>query len=128
MSEQNVEIVRGLVESQVATGVPLWNVVDEGVTVYDHQRAEADEYDGHEGYARWFDRVKARWPQYTADIEYIDAGEAVVVVLAIDGTGPSGVPVRRDEAMVCSIDHKMVVRVEYFGSPSEALKAVGLAE
>jgi ketosteroid isomerase-like protein len=57
-----------------------------------------------------------------------DAGDQVVEVIRLSARGKgSGVPLDRLDAMVWSLRDGKAVRLDYFGSRTEALEAVGLS-
>jgi len=61
--------------------------------------------------------------------EFIDAGDRTVVAVRMSGRGKaSGVEVDGRLFHVVTEDHDKLVRVEWYTSRAEALKAVGLAE
>jgi hypothetical protein len=53
MSRQNVELVRSQFEHFLATGEPLWEVLDERVEVRDHDIMDGRAYRGHADVRRW---------------------------------------------------------------------------
>jgi ketosteroid isomerase-like protein len=60
-------------------------------------------------------------------LEYIDAGEAVVIPLHVSGKmHGSGAEVANEEAMVFWLREGKVVEVREFRHKSEALKAAGI--
>ena len=87
-------------------------------------------YHGHEGIERFFREWLGTWKDYEiAHREYIDAGDAVVVVFRQSGTGRgSGVRTERDFFGVYELRESKVVRYRLYESRQEALEAAGLSE
>lgn len=131
MSQQKVEIVQQAYAHFAATGEPAWNTVHEEVEIHDHDLTlDASEHRGHAGYAQWIENWAAVFSDFSIEAEeFIDAGECVVAVLRMKATGRgSGVTLDRQDAMVCRMRDQKVVRIDYYNSRDQALKAVGLEE
>jgi uncharacterized protein len=130
MSQANVEIVRRGTEQFMATGEPPWEMIDEGVEVYDHDTPDQGDYRGHAGYARWLEDWGAAWAEWSIEPEeFLDAGDAVVVVFRMRTKGRgSGVEVERQDAIVFKLRNGRIVRVDYYNDRKQALKTVGLSE
>ena len=130
MSQENVEIVRQSLERFVATGQPAWDTLHEEIEVHDHDILDADEYRGHQGFGHWLEDWQAGLPVYSWELrDFIDVGDRVVVVLLVKATGRgSSVAVEREDAMACAMRDGLIVRIDYYNSRDQALKAVGLAE
>jgi hypothetical protein len=61
--------------------------------------------------------------------EFIDAGDRVLAILRLYAQGrSSGVNVERLDGAVWTLSAGMCVRLDYYGSSQQALKAVGLKE
>jgi len=130
MSQANVEIVRRGFEHFVATGEPLWETLDEEIVVRDHDIPDAGDYLGYAGLARWGEDWDAAWEDWRWEPEeFIDVGDRVVGVLRVYAKGRgSGVDVERVDGAVWTLRHGKCIRLDYYGSKDQALKAVGLAE
>jgi ketosteroid isomerase-like protein len=130
MSQENVEIVKRGFEHFVATGEPLWETLDEDVVIRDHDIPDSADYRGYAGLARWREDWDAAWDDWRWEPEeFIDAGDRVVAVLRVHAKGRgSGVDVERVDGAVWTLRDDKAVRLDYYGSKDEALKAVGLAE
>ena len=129
MSDENVEIVLAALDA--------WNRRDFDAAVGDaHEDAEihliggfadliGEEYDGREGILRFLrDMLGTIGGQVT-----IDAGEQVVVITTVEGTGAeSGVPVTLRFGQVWSFRDAEAIRLDFYYEPSEALEAVGLRQ
>jgi ketosteroid isomerase-like protein len=107
----------------VEHGEPLWSVVSTDVVIHDHDLPDADEYVGHEGYARWLTEWADVWSQFQLDPrEYLDEGKHVVVVFDLKATGRgSGVEVEREDALVIEMRDGIAVRMDYFNNRAQAM-------
>ena len=130
MSQENVEVIRALHED--------WLRGDMGLDRLDPEisMAESDALPGAVS-ARGFDAVKRYIESFTKhweDIrfepeEFIDAGDSVVVVARLIGTGKrSGVPVTHRWAYVWTVRGNKALSMVGYADRAEALKAVGLEE
>jgi ketosteroid isomerase-like protein len=130
MPEANVEIVRRGFEHFIATGEPLWETLDEDIAIRDHDIPDSDDYQGYAGLAQWREDWSAAWDDWRWEPEeFIDVGDRVVAVLRVHAKGRgSGVDVERVDGAVWTLRNGKAVRLDYYGSKAEALKAVGLAE
>lgn len=73
-------------------------------------------------------KVRAVYPDFRARPErFIDAGEDVVVPVAITGTSVSGLRVDTRQAYVWTVKDGQAVRFRWFNELDEALAAVGLS-
>ena len=76
-----------------------------------------------ESFARYWEAIRIE------PIEFVDAGDQVVVVARLVGRGKgSGVDVEREWAYVWTLREGKVLRMDGYADRSEALKAVSLAE
>jgi ketosteroid isomerase-like protein len=129
VSKQNVEIarqsydayVRGDMEASLA-------MMDPEIEIYDHDILDAGEYRGLEGMLPWQADWDSSWESWRWEAEdFIDVGDRVVVVLRLYAKGRhSGVDVERLDGAVWTLRAGKAVRLDYYGSKAEALKAVGL--
>ena len=137
MSEENVEIVRRVYESSAHHDAEaVLSLYDPEVEwdVSHHPMGQTFEArgsrHGHEGLRTWF----RDWYEAFEDFEHhlvelIDADEHVVSVGTDAGRGrESGVEVDRPIAGVWTIRDGKIVRVAWFATREEALKAAGLQE
>ena len=87
-------------------------------------------YVGHEGVRNFWRLWLSAWETTSFEYhEFIDAGEHVVVVQSQRNRGrTSGIELEWNFAQVWTIQDEKVVRVEFFPTRGEALKAVGLSE
>jgi ketosteroid isomerase-like protein len=136
MSQANVEVVRRLYDAvarrDAATVLSLY---DPDVEL-DNSRFHAvgfggpGVYRGHEGLRRFFREWHDAWEEVEYDYdELIDAGDRVISVDIGRGRGrASGIEVEASQCGVWTIREGKVVRVEWFPSRAEALKAAGIED
>jgi ketosteroid isomerase-like protein len=131
MSQENVEIVRHFYDA-FARGDPEvgFAVFDTEVEAYDHDILDAREYRGWAGMLEWQADWERSWESWRWDPEeFIDAGDRVVAVLRVHAKGRhSGVDLERVDGAVWTLRDGKCVRLDYYGSKEEALRALGLAE
>jgi ketosteroid isomerase-like protein len=133
MSRENVEIVKKFTRLFEEGGRDEWREYFDPDVVWDTSASKmpaAGVYRGHEGVERFFRDWLATWRDYEiATREYIDAGDAVVVVFRQGGTGrSSGVRTERDFFGVYDLRESKVVRFRQFESRGEAIEAAGLPD
>ncbi len=144
MSQENVEIVRGLYEVINSIGKTDSEFVDPEEVAPDlwaklapdfefHERSElpdAKTYRGREQSKEFWRKtqevfVELRWEP----LEFIDLGHAVVVVTRVAATGRgSDVSVEMDESDAFWFRDGQVTRLQGFATKEEALEAAGLSE
>jgi ketosteroid isomerase-like protein len=129
MSQDNVELVRRGLEQFTATGELPWEMFDEEIEVYDHDSPDQGEYRGHAGYGRWLEDWDGAWAHWSVEpVEFIDAGDSVVVVVRMSAKGRgSGIEVERLDALIYKIRDRKVLRCDYYNNRQQAVEAVGLA-
>ena len=137
MSQENVEIVRGIIDAHERGDF------DAVFAEYDPEIewhlsplfARASDFDpvyyGHEGVRTFWRQWFAAWER--ADFEYeefIDAGDSVVTILTQRVRGrTSGIELEWNSyAQVWTVGNGKIVRVEFFSTREEALEAAGLRE
>ena len=134
MSQERVEIVRQCVElvrrfdeeflgSRVGA-----DLLDPGLEVHDHDSPDLTVLKGHHGFLRWIDDWDQAWEDWSVEPEeYIEAGDRVLVLTRLSARGRgSGVPVVRRDGMIWTVRDGKAVRLDYYGSTTEALEAAGL--
>jgi ketosteroid isomerase-like protein len=130
MSQENVEIVRRWYDAYARGDPddPALAPFDPEIEAYDHDILDAGEYRGFDGLLRWQADWDQQWESWRWDPEeFIDAGERVVAVLRVHARGRhSGVEVERVDAAVWTLRDGQCVRLDYYNSKQQALKAVGL--
>jgi ketosteroid isomerase-like protein len=87
-------------------------------------------YHGHDGVREAFRRWLGTWEDYHQERgEAIDAGDEVVVPVREHGRGKgSGIEMERHTFGVWTLRDGKAVRIRFYPTRSEALKAVGLEE
>jgi ketosteroid isomerase-like protein len=126
-----VEIVRDSYNAQARGDLEAaLAAADPEIEVYDHDILDAREYRGVEGVLRWQADWEGSWATWGWEPEdFIDAGNRVVAALRVRAKGRhSGVDVERVDGAVFTFAHGKVVRLDYYNSKQQALKAVGLEE
>ena len=129
MSQENVEIVRHGYERFAATGETrghpdlVWDVSNLG---WPDQQV----YSGPEGADQFNAQWAAAWDDWELEpVEFLDAGERVVVILNQRGRSKAtGVPVEMRFAQVWTLRNGQGIKMDLYASVEDALKAVGLAE
>jgi ketosteroid isomerase-like protein len=130
VAQENVELVKRLLERFSETGEPAWETLDEAIEVHDHDILDASDYRGHAGVGSWLEDWASAWSDYTMEPEeLLDAGERVIAFVLQRTTGHgSGVALERRDAMVFEVRDGKIVRLDYYNDRDQALRAAGLAE
>jgi uncharacterized protein len=132
MSQENVELVRGMCEAFLAGDVAaaldvlhaevIWHGtiggIEEGRTAH-----------GHNEVIEGFMESLRDWESHSLEIEdYLDAGDSVVVLWHEVGRGKrSGVEVESRTAVVYTVRDKEVIEVQGYMDRRQALQAAGLS-
>ena len=135
MSRENVAIVRQVYEAAArrdrAAALSLYDsdvAIDVSRT---HRGLMKPLYEGadHEALRTWSREWHDAWETVDYEIEkLIDAGDQVVGVVTVRGRGQSSrAEVEFLRAAVWTIRNGKVIRVVWFPSPAQALKAAGLS-
>lgn len=136
MSRQDVEIVRrasGLVGDSCRAGAPspgLLALCAPDIRVDASRRIfNPDVYEGRDGLARMIREISEAWQDFTeTNVEVFDAGERIVELQTISGTGrASGIAVESDGALIWTVRDGLIAHVEVFADREEALAEAGLA-
>ena len=130
MSQENVDRLRKSLDHLAVTGEPDWSLLHEDIEIYDHDILDAGDYRGHSGFGKWLEEWASAFSEFSLDPkEYLDVGNAVIVLFQMKATGAgSSITVEREDAMVCKMRDQKVVRIDYYNNREQALKAVGLEE
>jgi ketosteroid isomerase-like protein len=133
MSQENLEIVKEFTRLFEGGARDEWREYFDPDVVWDTSVTEmptAGVYHGHQGVEWFFRDWLGAWTDYELETrEYIDTGDAVVVVFRQRGTGRgSGVRTERDFFGVYDLRESKVVRFRMYESREEALEAAGLQE
>ena len=132
MSQENAEIVRRSLDAWSRDDIVGWL-----------ERAHPDlefhtsglypgidpVYRGHAELNRFWTTFREPWESIEVRIhEFREVGEEVVALGTFKARARDGMTVEREAAWVYRIEAGLIVRVDAFGSGSEALEAVGLRE
>jgi ketosteroid isomerase-like protein len=131
MSQENIEIVRGMWDAFVAGDVEtalscLSNDVEwDGTNLPDGRVGK-----GHQAVIDHAERWAAAWDDWTVDIEQIRAaqGEKVLVFIRERGRSRSGLNMDERHAELYTVSDSKVVRRVGFSDPRDGLKEAGLSE
>ena len=139
ISEQNVELVKGLFTSGAAMdNEALLSVLPEFISQMcdpeiewceDPQRADARVSRGHSGVRESFERWLDHWDEYGMEAErVVDCGDDVLVVAREHGRGAtSGANVSARIFVVITFRDGKILRYREFYDESDALEAAGLS-
>jgi ketosteroid isomerase-like protein len=130
MSQENVELVRSLYAGWLRGEIGIDKLDPEISMVESATLPGAASAHGVEAVERYIQSFAKHWEQISFEpLEYIDAGERVVVVARLVGRGKkSGVEVTRTWAYVWTLRGQKALSMVGYADRAEALKAVGLAE
>ncbi|HEX6458331.1 MAG TPA: nuclear transport factor 2 family protein [Thermoleophilaceae bacterium] len=129
MSQQKVDIARDGLERFLATGEPDLELLDEHAVIRDHDIPDPRDYRGRRGFVKWLQDWGEAWEEWTIEpLEYLDAGDQVVIVCRMKARGRgSGLEIDRQDALVYGFRDGKVVSIDYFNSREQGLAAAGLA-
>ena len=130
MSQENVEIVRGVVDHYNASGDLPWDTIDAEVEWSVGPPLLAGTYTGHDGVRAFFGQVAEAFDRFQLEADrYVDAGDAVVALGRTRAHGVrSDVTTGQPFALVFGISDGRVVTVTSYPTPEHALEAAGLRE
>jgi ketosteroid isomerase-like protein len=130
MSQENVEIVRRMYESQ--NSEEFFELLDSHVVWINYASApETRPYIGHDGVREWVEGFRTHIGDFQFEAsEVLDAGgDQVVTVHRITATGTtSGIPVEQTASSLITLANGKIVRVQGFETRAQALEAAGLSE
>ena len=132
MSQENVEIVRGSIESfqrgdYAGAMAPLHPEIEYDMTHFPDGKV----YRGHDGVREAFRIWLGTWEDYRQELdEVIDAGDDEVIALVREsGRGKgSGIELERGTAGVWTLRDGKVVQIRFYERREAALEALGLKE
>ena len=129
MSQANVALMNRFYERFLTTGEIPWDMVDERVEVHDHDTPDQGAYLGRGGVERWLQEWSEAWSDWEFEPEeFIDAGNAVIVVIRMHAKGAgSGVELDRQDAIVYRFSEDKVLRTDYYNSKQQALEVAGVS-
>ena len=132
MSEENVEIVRGIHDEwsrgNLRAGADLYD--PHVVFIPRRDLPDPGRHLGPDGIRQWMRRWLEAWTDFSLTAEELIAvGESVIVRVRQRGTGKtSGAPVELTFFQVWTFRGRSVIRIEQFEAKDEALEAAGLSE
>ena len=133
MSRENVEIVRSAYQHFQATGELRPELMAPEV-VWDMSKyagwVERSVYHGVDGARELVEDWTEVWDEWQYELDaLVDAGEQVVVIIHQRSRSQfSQLPVTRSLAQVWTMREGIVIRMEGYSTPGDALRACGLAE
>ena|ERR1700726_4482186 len=130
MSQENVEVIRALYEGWLNGEMGLERLDPEISMVESTTLPGAVTAYGFGAVKRYMESFAKHWDEIRFEPEeFIDAGDAVVVVARLVGTGKlSGVQVTRSWAYVWTVRNGRALKMVGYADRAEALNAVGMAE
>ena len=132
MSEENVEVVRRLYDAGLRGDTEaVIGHLDPAVRADMSERVfNPDVYEGHDGYRRFLGEIDAVWDDFRVEpLEFIDAGENVVVAHMVSGRGKeSGVEVELPSTTLYTVHDGLVSAIHMYRDHGRALEAAGLSE
>jgi ketosteroid isomerase-like protein len=133
MSEENVERLRKGYEAMARRDLDaVLPLLDPEVEIHDRAEApDARSYSGHDGAVTALDLSLDAFAGFTLIPErFYDAGDRIVVVLRMEGTGRvSGAPVEDRIAHFWRLgDDGLATALRVFSDPADALAAAGISE
>jgi ketosteroid isomerase-like protein len=140
MSQENVELVRSLVEAWNRDEYSTAKSMDPEIEVEAALGGTFDGiYKGHTGLRRFLEDFWSNFENFSTGVEeYIPAGDDVVLGAHHRGSGRgsgdrgsgrgSGVEVEMRNWQVFTVRHGMIVRYRMFNTKRKALEAAGLRE
>ena len=129
VSQANVALMKRFYEQYLSTGELPWNMLDETIEVHDHDTPDQGAYRGRAGVERWLRDWGDAWAEWSFEPEeFIDAGDAVIVVIRMQAKGMgSGLELDRRDALVYRFRGDKIVRTDYYNSKEQALEAAGVS-
>jgi ketosteroid isomerase-like protein len=132
VSQENVEAVRRAIEVFNRDGPEAATAfIDPEIEWHDFaEQPDASVHQGHEGFLEAVEQYAGGFEDFRVLIEEIfDHGDQVIIYSRTVARGRgSGATVEERRAAVWTLRNGSIVRVEWFGTQREALKAVGLEE
>jgi ketosteroid isomerase-like protein len=130
MSEENVEIVRRVLEAQGDIDAMLKHMTDDVVVDASRRVLDPIVLEGHDGFRQFMAFLREAWAnQRLEPEEFIEAGNQVVIPVKIASTGRgSGMTIQARAAWVTTFRGSKIARMTVYQSRAEALEALGLSE
>jgi ketosteroid isomerase-like protein len=136
MSEENVEVVRGIYEAYAQRDDVTPFEVYAADIVWDLSNARRGGllpkpvFEGHEGVRQFWRDALSAWGEIDFEVEELtDAGDRVLAVIREREVGrTSGVPVETTHLAVYTLADGKVIQMQVFDERQQALEAAGLRE
>jgi ketosteroid isomerase-like protein len=132
MSQENVEVVRVLVEAWNRGDRDAWLAAwDQEAEFYPlRSQVEGRPYRGHEGLRQFWVEIGGVWGSARLRVDEVrDAGDRFVALGNLAAAGrPSGVELDAPLGIVGSVRNGKLIYARFFSDPAEALEAAGLSE
>ncbi len=131
MSQENVQLYRQATRAFNQGDLDAFlGLIDEEVEAVPRIGAVEGGYHGHDGMRRWWESLKATFPDFHAEVvEVRDLGEVTLAELRNRGHGAgSDTPVEQQSWHVARWRDEKLVWWRAYGTEDEALAAAGLAE
>jgi ketosteroid isomerase-like protein len=128
VSDEALAVVQKFNTELAERGEVLWDLIDPGIEIVDHDIPDAGSYHGHAGLGKWLEDWGSAWDSWEiGPTQLVDAGDVVVAVFTMVARGRgSGAPTSRQNATVNTVENGRISRVEYFTTQAEARAAAGL--
>ena len=125
MSEESVELVRRIYEAWRAGRSARALIHPEIEYINPPDAVEPGTLRGRASFARFRDAYEN---VHIEPYEFIDAGDAVVVLATVRATGRgSGVPIEWRHGYIWTIERGVATRFRWYNDPAQALDAAGVA-
>jgi ketosteroid isomerase-like protein len=131
MSQENVEVVRGVIDGWLRGDPATLELISEDVVyIAPPTMPGGGIYHGHEGVLQWVVDWRREWTGYELEVERVEkVGDRVLTIERNRAIGKrSGVGVDMQTASVWTLRDGKVVRWQGYRTEAEAREAVGLSE
>jgi ketosteroid isomerase-like protein len=135
VSQENVEIARQALEAAYRRPKPDFATINalfhpEHELVSHIDALERGSHRGAHGYRDWLQHTEETmpWESSVEDARAIDADRVLAITPTRSRGTLSGVTLEQRLACIATVREGKITRTEVYGSPEEALKAVGLGE
>jgi ketosteroid isomerase-like protein len=132
MSNEGIAVLQEFNGALIERGEIRWDLIDEDISVVDHDIPDSGDYRGHRGFEKWLvEDWGSAWESYTIEPEKMfEVGEDVVIsVFTVIARGKgSGVEIKARNATVNEFRDGRMARVDYYTTEEEALEAAGVVD
>jgi ketosteroid isomerase-like protein len=131
MSEENVELLRGVFEATAKGDAGAWlRAMDPRVRLYPRSEEPGVRglYEGWDGVMEYMVNWYSQWDDYEAEpVEFVDAGDDVLVVIRERGRmGQSEIEIEEKFSHSFKLEAGRIVEWRHYDSNEQALEALGL--